>query len=67
MEQKHAMDRERQRIARSCTDDLGADLTEIGLVAEAAAKAKLPQRWMKWRCSPTASTRDRLLDAIVWR
>jgi signal transduction histidine kinase/ligand-binding sensor domain-containing protein len=66
MEQKQMLERERRRIARHLHDDLGANLTEIGLFAAAARD----------RVSEPNSDLDELtdrvrglagsLDAIVW-
>jgi len=64
LEQENALDRERARIARDMHDDLGASLTQIMLMSEAAAtEHSLPDLDDIAEASRTIST---TLDEIVW-
>ena len=68
LEQRQAMEKERRRIAKNLHDELGADLTEIGLFAEMARrKAQVPEVredmvFLAQRVRGLAES----LDAIVW-
>ena len=68
LEEKQAMDRERQRIARHLHDDLGGDLTEIGLFAEAARRKQTLEEALNDVSSLSERVRGLLgsLDTIVW-
>jgi signal transduction histidine kinase len=43
LEQQHALERERSRIAEEMYDDLGASLTQIGLLGELAHRELINQ------------------------
>jgi signal transduction histidine kinase len=67
LEQDHALEKERARIARDLHDDLGASLTEVGLLADrlvGAAPSELsPQlSGLAWRTRRLATE----LSGIVW-
>jgi signal transduction histidine kinase/ligand-binding sensor domain-containing protein len=68
LEQKQTMEKERRRIAKNLHDDLGANLTEIGLFAETARrKANSPEAikdmaFLSERVRGLAES----LDAVVW-
>lgn len=67
LEQKQALEKERRRIAKNLHDDLGANLTEIGLSTDALRQKAPPElaRGMTAlleRVRALAGT----LDAIVW-
>jgi signal transduction histidine kinase/ligand-binding sensor domain-containing protein len=69
LEQQHAVERERARIARDIHDDLGASLTQITLLSELArtdlnrpAEAESHIR----QISGTARELTRAMDEIVW-
>ncbi|HXF10829.1 MAG TPA: two-component regulator propeller domain-containing protein [Desulfuromonadaceae bacterium] len=69
LEEKQAMERERGRIAKDLHDDLGGTLTEIGLLADLAARDGNPPDQLK---SATAYFSQRVrnlartLDTVVW-
>lgn len=69
LEQQHAVERERARIAKDMHDDLGASLTQITLLSELArtdlnrpAQAEAHIR----QISGTARELTRAMDEIVW-
>ena len=69
MEQEHAVERERARIARDMHDDLGVRLTELLLIGDCAAKADAGVDHTKSLVRKmTGSIREIVdsLDAIVW-
>lgn len=66
MEQRHALERERRRIARHLHDDLGANLTEIGLFAEAARERSRQPNDDLSELSQRVRGLVGSLDAIVW-
>jgi signal transduction histidine kinase len=68
MEQKHLIERERRRIAKNLHDDLGADLTEIGLFAEAARSLSTQPEATGYMVGLSNRVRGLVgsLDAIVW-
>jgi len=69
LEQQHAVERERARIAKDIHDDLGASLTQITLLSELARTdlASPPQAESHIRqISGTARELTRAMDEIVW-
>lgn len=69
LEQQHAVEKERARIARDLHDNLGASLTQIGLLADMARHDAIPAEEVREQSAQLAArTRDlaRELDAIVW-
>lgn len=67
LEREHAMENERRRIAQDLHDDLGASLTEIGLVADATRGAAGPEdRAGLDYLAQRVRSLVRSLDAIVW-
>lgn len=68
LEQRQATERERQRIARHLHDDLGANLTEIGLFAEAARRRQTLPAALEDVEVLSERVREMIesLDAIVW-
>lgn len=67
LEQEHALEKERQRIARDLHDDLGASLTELGLMADRLAdrggREMAPQlSLVAWHTRRLATE----LSGIVW-
>ncbi|MEI9960793.1 MAG: two-component regulator propeller domain-containing protein [Limisphaerales bacterium] len=69
LEQQHALEHERTRIARDLHDDLGVGLTEIGLLGDlAGAPASAPETSREYLHEITGRARDlvALLDEIVW-
>jgi signal transduction histidine kinase len=67
LEQAHALEKERARIARDLHDDLGASLTEVGLLADRLVGA-VPREFasqlsgLAWRTRRLATE----LSGIVW-
>jgi signal transduction histidine kinase len=66
MEQKQMLERERRRIARHLHDDLGANLTEIGLFAAAARNRTAQPNTDLDELSDRVRGLVGSLDAIVW-
>lgn len=67
MEQQHAIERDRARIAKDIHDDMGAGLTEISLLTEVARRdppAALNTHLQ--RISDSARELMRSMDEIVW-
>jgi signal transduction histidine kinase/ligand-binding sensor domain-containing protein len=67
VEQKLAVERERTRIARDIHDQLGANLTHIGLLS--ASADEVPDSSARERLRAIAATSNELVqsvDAIVW-
>ncbi len=67
LEQEHALEKERARIARDLHDDLGASLTEVGLLADrlvrtSAAELAPQLAGLAWRTRRLATE----LSGIVW-
>jgi ligand-binding sensor domain-containing protein/signal transduction histidine kinase len=69
LEQQHAIERERTRIAQDMHDDLGVRLTELLMVGDQAAKPETGLEETKSRVERILHlTRDAVnnLDALVW-
>jgi signal transduction histidine kinase len=69
LEQQHAVERERARIAKDIHDDLGASLTQITLLSELArTDLKRPAEAEEHirQISGTARELTRAMDEIVW-
>ena len=69
LEHQHEMERERLRIAQDLHDDLGASLTEVGLISSLAQRpAQPPTRVQDQLQQITSKVRDMVtsLDEIVW-
>jgi len=68
LEHRQATERERRRIAKHLHDDLGANLTEIGLFAEAARRRQTLPAALEDVVVLSERVRDLIgsLDAIVW-
>lgn len=69
LEQEHAIEHERSRIAKDIHDDLGANLTQIVLLSKRAEGAsRSPQEVAHWlqKIPATARQTIRSLDEIVW-
>jgi signal transduction histidine kinase/ligand-binding sensor domain-containing protein len=69
LEQEHAIEHERSRIAKDIHDDLGANLTQIVLLSKRAEGAsRSPQEVEHWlrKIPATARQTIRSLDEIVW-
>jgi signal transduction histidine kinase/ligand-binding sensor domain-containing protein len=67
LEQEHALEKERARIARDLHDDLGASLTEVGLLADRLVNTPSPElaphlAGLAWRTRRLATE----LSGIVW-
>ncbi len=67
LEQAHALEKERARIARDLHDDLGASLTEVGLVADRLVASSPPDlatevASLAWRTRRLSTD----LSGIVW-
>jgi signal transduction histidine kinase len=69
LEAQQLVERERARIARDIHDDLGASLTEIGLLSEFAQRDSTPPEQVKAdvrEIAAQARSSTRALDEIVW-
>jgi ligand-binding sensor domain-containing protein/signal transduction histidine kinase len=69
LQQRHAVEQERMRIARDIHDELGANLTRIALLSEVGQKhCERPAEVAAdlTRISATAREAVRAMDAIVW-
>ena len=69
LEQKHAIEHERNRIAKDIHDDLGANLTQIVFLSQRAEGASHDQKevehWLQ-KIPATARRTIQSLDEIVW-
>ncbi|WP_221031175.1 sensor histidine kinase [Actomonas aquatica] len=69
LEQRHALELERARIARDIHDDVGTSLTRISMLSQSApAVMRDPERAgpLLARIQQTATDMTRALDEIVW-
>jgi signal transduction histidine kinase len=67
LEQQHAIERDRARIAKDIHDDLGAGLTQITLLSELARREPAEQAGAHLeRISDSARQMTRAMDEIVW-
>jgi signal transduction histidine kinase/ligand-binding sensor domain-containing protein len=69
LEQQQALERERARIARDLHDDLGASLTQVGLMLEEVRERPLSAEELRAHSENLVSrvrTLARDLDAVVW-
>lgn len=66
LEQQHAIERDRARIARDIHDDMGAGLTQITLLSELALRDKEQALAHLERISDSARQLTRAMDEIVW-
>lgn len=67
LEQQHAIERDRARIANDIHDDLGAGLTQITLLSELARRDPPDQAGLHLeRISESARKMTRAMDEIVW-
>lgn len=69
LEQEHAVERERARISRDIHDELGANLTTIGLLADMGIRHRTDPEVVRRdlaRISETARGSASAMDAIVW-
>jgi signal transduction histidine kinase/ligand-binding sensor domain-containing protein len=67
MEQQHAIERDRARIAKDIHDDLGAGLTQITLLSELARRDPPEQAGAHLeRICDSARRMTRTMDEIVW-
>jgi hypothetical protein len=67
LEQQHALERDRARIAKDIHDDLGAGLTQITLLSELARREPPEQAGTHLeRISDSARKMTRAMDEIVW-
>jgi ligand-binding sensor domain-containing protein/signal transduction histidine kinase len=67
LEQQHAVERDRARIAKDIHDDLGAGLTQITLLSELAQRESPDQAGTHLqRISDSARKMTRAVDEIVW-
>jgi ligand-binding sensor domain-containing protein/signal transduction histidine kinase len=69
LEQQHALEKERARIARDIHDELGANLTRITLLTELGQKHQARPEEVAadlTKISATAREAVRAMDAIVW-
>ena len=66
MEQQHAIERDRARIAKDIHDDVGAGLTQITLLTELARREPDQTGNNLERISDSARTLTKAMDEIVW-
>jgi signal transduction histidine kinase len=66
MEQQHAIERDRARIAKDIHDDVGAGLTQITLLTELARREPDQTTANLERISDSARTLTKAMDEIVW-
>ena len=66
MEQQHAIERDRARIAKDIHDDIGAGLTQITLLGELARREPEHSAAHLDRISCSARQMTRAMDEIVW-
>jgi ligand-binding sensor domain-containing protein/signal transduction histidine kinase len=66
LEQQHAIERDRARIAQDIHDDLGAGLTQITLLSELARREPGETGAQLERISRAARQLTRAMDEIVW-
>jgi signal transduction histidine kinase/ligand-binding sensor domain-containing protein len=66
LEQQHAIERDRARIAKDIHDDIGAGLTQITLLTELARREKGSAGLHLDRITDSARQLTRAMDEIVW-
>lgn len=66
MEQQHAIERDRARIAKDIHDDVGAGLTQITLLTELARRDPAQTDKNLGRITDSARKLTRAMDEIVW-
>ena len=66
LEQQHAIERDRTRIAKDIHDDIGAGLTQITLLSELARREPGQVGTHLERISDSARQLTRAMDEIVW-
>lgn len=66
LEQQHAIERDRARIAKDIHDDIGAGLTQITLLSELARREPIQADSQLDRISDAARDLTRAMDEIVW-
>lgn len=66
LEQQHAIERDRARIAKDIHDDIGAGLTQITLLSELARREPQQAAGHLDRISDSARQLTRAMDEIVW-
>jgi len=66
LEQQHAIERDRARIAKDIHDDIGAGLTQITLLGELARREPEQAAAHLERISGSARRLTRAMDEIVW-
>jgi signal transduction histidine kinase len=66
LEQQHAIERDRARIAKDIHDDIGAGLTQITLLTELARREPEQTHSNLERITDSARTLTKAMDEIVW-
>jgi len=66
LEQQHAVERDRARIAKDIHDDIGAGLTQITLLTELAHRDPTQTESNLGRISDSARKLTKAMDEIVW-
>ena len=66
LQQQHAIERDRTRIAKDIHDDVGAGLTQITLLTELARREPEQAAANLERISESARTLTKAMDEIVW-